>query len=147
MSVTFSYADRKPSIEGKQSLKKFIERLFAREGVELNNLSYVFCSDDYLLDINRQFLRHDYYTDIITFDLRSNHADPVTGEIYISADRVKDNATEHKTDPKEELLRVIFHGSLHLCGFNDKTKREKSMMRQKEDEYLRLYIDQNTSST
>lgn len=139
MAITFSYADKRLHIRHKRLLKKFIESIFASEQVALGKVSYIFCSDDYLLRINQQFLNHDYYTDIITFDLREDPADPVTGEIYISTERVVDNSRLLKTTVVEEILRVIFHGALHLCGYKDKTKSEISKMREKEDHYLRLY--------
>jgi probable rRNA maturation factor len=88
--------------------------------------------------MNRDFLQHDYYTDIITFGL-SEKGEPVEAEIYISLDRVKDNAATLKTTFKEETLRVIFHGALHLCGYKDKKKSEIALMRSKEDHYLRLF--------
>lgn len=102
-------------------------------------LSYVFCTDEYLLTINRDFLQHDYYTDIITFEL-SEPGQPVMGEIYISIDRVRDNAKIHQESFQRELHRVIFHGALHLCGYRDKTKKEQEEMRRKENEYLKRYF-------
>lgn len=138
MLVRFSYADRKLPIKNKNLVKQFIAGIFQKEERGLKELNYVFCSDEYLLDINRRFLDHDYYTDIITFDL-SEESGFVSGEIYISVDRVVENASELKTDKESELLRVLFHGALHLCGFRDKTKREIEQMRNKEDHYLRLY--------
>lgn len=103
-------------------------------------LQYIFCSDDYLLQINRQFLHHDYYTDIITFDL-TEESHPINAEIYISVDRVRDNAREFGNSLRTELHRVIFHGSLHLCGYKDKNPREQELMRQMEEKYLKLYLD------
>ncbi len=103
------------------------------------SLTYVFCSDEYLLGINKEYLKHDYYTDIITFNL-ANPEQPVEGEIYISLDRVKENAKNIGQSYNNELHRVIFHGALHLCGFKDKTKEEQATMRRKEDEYLNLYF-------
>jgi rRNA maturation RNase YbeY len=112
----------------------FIGRAFP----SLTSLQYVFCSDPYLLQINKDFLQHDFYTDIITFELS---ADPlgsgVEGEIYISIDRVRENAQELGVPIQQELLRVIFHGALHLCGFKDKTSAQEKQMRAKEEEYLR----------
>jgi len=101
-------------------------------------LTYVFCSDDYLLDINRNFLQHDYYTDIITFDLSENNKQTIA-EIYVSLDRIKDNAKTLETSPKDETLRVIFHGALHLCGYKDKSKADIKTMRAKEEYYIGLY--------
>jgi rRNA maturation RNase YbeY len=109
------------------------------EKQELWSLTYVFCSDEYLLDINKEYLNHDYFTDIITFNL-ANTDQPVEGEIYISLDRVKENAQKLGQSYKDELHRVIFHGALHLCGFKDKALEEQTRMRKKEDEYLDLYF-------
>jgi rRNA maturation RNase YbeY len=90
------------------------------------------------LDINRNYLQHDYYTDIITFDLSENPKQTI-GEIYVSIDRIRDNAKTLKTSLKDETLRVIFHGALHLCGYKDKSKADIATMRMKEDYYLGLY--------
>ena len=136
--VSFQYADRRLSIAGKTVIKDFVVRLFRKERVPLQELRYVFCSDAYLLNINRSFLQHDYYTDIITFGLSAPDA-PVEGEVYISIDRVKDNAATLGIPFREELLRVVFHGALHLCGYSDKKKREITLMRDKENAYLRLF--------
>jgi probable rRNA maturation factor len=135
--VSFHYTDRKIQLQHKTGLKSFIETIFKKEKKALAALRYIFVSDEKLLEMNRSFLNHDFYTDIITFDLSEN--DETIGEIYISVDRVNDNASTHSTTKNEELLRVIFHGALHLCGFKDKKKSEIVLMRQKEDSYLRLY--------
>src|SRR5688572_23762728 len=111
--------------------KDVIRDLFKKEKTRLEQLQYIFCSDEYLLEINKQHLNHNYYTDIITFDL-SETPDAVTGEIYISIDRVKDNAQTYKVSFKQELLRVIFHGALHLCGYKDKTEKDQVLMRKAE---------------
>ena len=124
-------------------LKLQIEQLFIKERVVLDSLSYVFCSDEYLLKINREFLNHDFYTDIITFDLSETQVG-VIGEIYISLDRVKENAAGLGISFSEELLRVLFHGALHLCGYRDKKKAEIMEMRKKEEQYLRLYQKQSS---
>ena len=138
-SVKFNYADRKLSLTDKNKLKNFIISLFEQENTELDELNYIFCSDDYLLQINKDHLNHDYYTDIITFSLEAD-GNPVIGEIYISLDRVKDNSATHKTSVLEETLRVIFHGSLHLCGYLDKKTKDIKLMREKEDYYINLYL-------
>jgi rRNA maturation RNase YbeY len=119
--------------------KDVIRDLFKKEKTRLEQLTYIFCSDEYLLEINKQHLNHNYYTDIITFDL-SETPDAVTGEIYISIDRVKDNAQTYKVSFKQELLRVIFHGALHLCGYKDKTEKDQALMRKAEDKYLQYYL-------
>ena len=138
--VYFFNADRKASFKSRNRLKNFLIALLKKESArELIGLSYIFCSDNYLLEINRKFLHHDFYTDIITFDLSSDKT-TLIGEIYISIDRVKENAKSLGTPYHEELHRVIFHGALHLCGFKDKTKQQKGIMRKMEDKTLELYF-------
>jgi rRNA maturation RNase YbeY len=122
----------------RNALKAFIISLFKKEKTAISDLQYIFCSDDYLLEINKQYLQHDYYTDIITFGL-SGPGQPVEGEIYISVDRVRDNAANFGSTFKREMHRVIFHGALHLCGYKDKKKDEEITMRKTEDKYLKLY--------
>lgn len=134
--IFFYYADRKVRVKGKKTIKEIVKKIFIQEDTLLDRLNYIFCSDVYLLDINERFLKHNYYTDIITFDLSDSNA--VKGEIYISIDRVKENAALHKQTLYTELSRVIFHGALHLCGYKDKREREKNIMRSKEDLYLSL---------
>ena len=141
-SVKFNYADRKLSISDKSKLKSFINTIFQEETIPLNELNYIFCSDEYLLQINNDHLQHDYYTDIITFTLE-DRGEPVIGEIYISLDRIKDNSKIEKTNLIHETLRVIFHGCLHLCGYKDKKKEEIVIMRQKEDYYINKYLALN----
>lgn len=136
--VSFHSADAPVPLRQRTILKEFIGRIFRRERRPLASINYVFCSDNYLLQINKDFLSHDFYTDIVTFDLSSN-GEPVEAEIYISVDRVRDNAINLGLPFQQELLRVVFHGALHLCGYRDKTKSEITIMRAKEDQYLRLY--------
>jgi probable rRNA maturation factor len=138
MAVQFFSADAKSPAFPRTKLKSFLNALFIKERKQLGELNYVFCSDDYLLDINRRFLSHDYYTDIITFDISESKAE-VIGEVYISIDRVKDNAVQLQQTTQRELLRVIIHGALHLCGYKDKTKAQQKIMRQKEDNYLLMF--------
>jgi probable rRNA maturation factor len=140
MAVKFALHEVKVNLKNRNRLKQFIEELFAREEQELEDLQYVFCSDDYLLSINQQFLQHDTYTDIVTFEL-SPTPEVTMGEIYISVDRVAENAKNFDVSFEHELHRVIFHGALHLCGFKDKTKKEEEKMRAKENEYLHLYFE------
>ncbi len=135
--VCFFFDQKKFSLENRVKLKAFIESLFKREKKKLSSINYVFCSDKRLLEINRQFLKHEFYTDIITFDL--SETDSTQAEIYISVERVRENAKTTGNSFKCELHRVIFHGSLHLCGYRDKTKPEKTKMRKKEDFYLLKY--------
>jgi len=135
--VCFFFEHKKFSLEKRSELKIFIESLFKREKKRLSSINYIFCSDKRLLEINQQFLNHDFYTDIITFDL--SEKDSTQAEIYISIDRVKDNAKSLGTSFKSEIHRVIFHGALHLCGYKDKPGVEQVKMRQKEEFYLSKY--------
>ncbi len=135
--IYFHFPNKKFSFSQRRELKEFISRLFKQEKTRLGGLYYIFCSDKYLLDINREFLKHDYYTDIITFDL--SVSDSVSGEIYISIDRVRENARNMGLSFALELHRVMFHGALHLCGYNDKTKKDKARMSSREDFYLALF--------
>ena len=105
----------------------------------MESLDVIFCTDDYLLEINRDFLKHDYYTDIITFNLAPPKY-PVVAELYISVDRVRENAEALCISFKAEVHRVIFHGILHLCGYKDKTKKETSLIRKKENLLLTQYL-------
>ena len=138
--IKFNSHDREPTLQNKSRLKKFIENLFKKEKIHLKGLAYIFCSDEYLIVINKEFLKHDFFTDVITFNLSSCRME-TEAEVYISIDRVKDNAKRLKNPYKEELHRVIFHGALHLCGYNDKTKKDKLLMRLKEEEYLMWYFN------
>ncbi len=140
MSVTFHQLT-KVNLQNRKALKAFIPQLFKKEGKPFESLSYIFCTDNYLLEVNNNFLQHDFYTDIITFDLSPSKTSPIIGEIYISVDRVKENAITHQTTFELELHRVIFHGALHLCGYKDKTKREASLMRDKEEDCLSMYFE------
>jgi len=136
--INFFTGDRKFTFQNKQSVKDFLELIFKKEKIALKQITYIFCSDEFLLKMNYDFLQHDYYTDIITFGLSEKNK-PVEAEIYISIDRVKDNAKQLGLLYKTEMLRVLFHGALHLCGYKDKTKSEILTMRAKEERYLLLY--------
>lgn len=136
-AIQFHTADQGILLPGKTILKTLLSDLFRKEGRQLADLSIVFCSDEYLLELNRQFLQHDYYTDILTF-LMSERGAPVEGELYISVDRVRDNARALRVPALQELRRVILHGALHLCGYKDKLKKDQALIRQKEDRYLQL---------
>jgi probable rRNA maturation factor len=126
-------------LNGRKELKRVIEALFKKEGKELDRMNYVFCNDEEVRRINRQYLKHDYYTDIITFDLSEGNA-AIRGESYISLHRIKANSLELKKSFNEELLRVIFHGALHLCEYDDKSEKKRLQMRKKEDYYISLII-------
>lgn len=138
-NVSFFYGDLPAiSLQNKRQVQQFVKDIFAQEGKVLDSLTYIFCSDSFILEINLEFLQHDYYTDIITFDLSEQLG--TVGEIYISVETVKSNSIIHKTIYRHELLRVIFHGALHLCGYGDKKKSEITIMRQKEEYYLQSYL-------
>lgn len=123
----------------KKKLSDFLLQLFEREKRPVEEVHYIFCTDAYLLDLNQKYLNHDTYTDILTFDL-SEEQDRLIAEIYISADRVKENAQKFGTSVENELHRVIFHGALHLCGYDDHSEEDKKLMRQKEDESIAAYL-------
>jgi rRNA maturation RNase YbeY len=127
------------SLNNRQVLKAFILSVFRKEKQPLERLNIIFCDDNFLLSLNRQFLEHDYYTDILSFPL-SDRGKPLIAEIYISIDRVKDNAKNTESSFREELHRVIFHGILHFCGYNDKSKKEIQEIRTAEDKYLHAYF-------
>ncbi len=139
MPVTFHQLI-KTTLSNRRTLKNYIPTIFSNEGKILDSLGVIFCSDDYLLEMNKQHLNHDFYTDIITFDLSESRSSPIVAELYISVERVKDNALKNNVTFYHELLRVIFHGSLHLCGYGDKKKKDIITMRGKEDEYLASYL-------
>jgi rRNA maturation RNase YbeY len=137
--VYFFFDNTKPAITQRSRLKSFIEAIFKTEGKQLNSVGYVFTTDEKLLEINKYFLQHDDYTDIISFDLAEKFS-PVEGEIYISLDRVRDNAKKLGVTLKSEIHRVIFHGALHLSGYKDKSGPEIKQMRKLEDKYLLKYF-------
>lgn len=136
--ITFSF-HKKVTLKSRNHLKQFLISLFKENNQQLDMLHYVFCDDREILEINRQYLQHDYYTDIITFDLREKSSEPMTADIFVSVDTVRSNAAMLNVSFLKELHRVIFHGALHLCGYNDKTEEEAILMRKKEDEYLQKY--------
>jgi probable rRNA maturation factor len=140
MAVTFHQLT-KVNLQNRKALKAFIPQLFKNEGKSFESINYIFCSDEYILQVNNKFLQHDFYTDIITFDLSESKISPTIGEIYISVDRVKENAITHQTTFELELHRVIFHGVLHLCGYKDKIKKDALLMRDKEEDCLIMYFE------
>lgn len=129
------------TLKDRGKLKSFIISLMKKEGNKPKDISIIFCSDEYLLEINKQHLKHNYFTDIITFDLTPKNEKEITAELYISTDRVKFNAKDYNTTITNELHRVIFHGILHLCGYKDKSKNNIKIMREKETLYLGLYFN------
>lgn len=134
--ITF-YSENDFSLRNKKQIEAWLNNVIASEGKKLEELSYVFCSDAYLLNINQKYLDHDTYTDIISFDY--SYGNTLIGEIYISTERVQENADQYKVAFKEELLRVLAHGALHLCGYKDKTKDEAAKMRLKENEKIAMF--------
>jgi probable rRNA maturation factor len=136
--VNFHYISVKFFFEKRELIKKFILQLFKMEKKEVETINYIFCKDEYLLSLNVEYLNHDTYTDIITF-FYSNEGQPITSDIYISIERVRENAEKFDISFKNELLRVIFHGALHLCGYKDKKPGEKKLMREKEEFYINLF--------
>jgi probable rRNA maturation factor len=137
--VHFHYQTKSFQFAERKRLKAFLSNLFLKEKQKLEDLSIVFCTDEYLLKINKAHLNHDYFTDIITFQFSAPN-DPIKSEIYISKDRVQKNAVEYGVSFNHELHRVIFHGCLHLCGYSDKNKQAKLVMRLREDFYLNRYF-------
>ena len=135
MAVRFHKADVSFRVPQSTSIKSFLSQQFSTATGKALDLDCIFCSDEYLLNVNRTFLQHDYYTVIITFPLDETEKKTVA-EIYISIDRVKENATAEKVSFENELQRVIFHGVLHLCGFKDKTKAQSQLMREMENQWL-----------
>src|SRR3954468_4132264 len=130
-SVHFYFEKVHFTLKDRKRLKKFINSMIVKEKKELHNLNYVFCNDNALLEINRQYLNHNFYTDVITFDLSTSPKE-ILADIYISVDRIKENAKGRNLFFKEEFHRVVFHGLLHLCGYNDKTKSQQALIRKKE---------------
>ncbi len=135
MAIHFFTEDIKFDLKNKRSKKSWIKSIAEEEGYKIAEINYVFCSDDYLLDININYLDHDTYTDIITFD-NSESEKIIESDIYISIDRVRENAKTHDIPFEDELDRVLIHGVLHLCGYKDKTKEEEINMRLKENNSL-----------
>jgi len=118
-------------------IRTWLGKVSQQEKKEISSLSYVFCSDKYLLGINQKYLNHNTLTDVITFDLGEDSG--IEGEIYISVERVEENSQKYNVDFEEELRRVIMHGFLHLLGYSDKTTSQKAQMRKKEQACLSLY--------
>jgi rRNA maturation RNase YbeY len=138
-SIFFNNADKGTSLRSRTQLKAFINKQCLKEGVQIETLQYVFCSDKFLLDINKKYLNHNFYTDIISFDL-SDQKGRLIGDVYISIDRVKENAKTEGNLYTHELLRVIFHGTLHFCGYKDKKPADVKTMRAMEDKWLKAYL-------
>ncbi len=134
--VFFDYDDTNFELQNADAVENWIQKIVADEGKTMGELSYVFCSDAFLHKINVEYLNHDTLTDIITFPL-ADDAETVAGEMYISVERVADNAKDFGVAFTDELHRVVIHGVLHLCGYGDKTEAEEILMRKKEEESLK----------
>jgi probable rRNA maturation factor len=134
-AIQFFEEDITYKLKNKTAVRKWITETIVAEGFKLAELTYVFCSDQYLLQINQQYLNHDTYTDIITFDNSEEHS-TIAGDIFISIERIKENAAKFTVTEAQELHRVIIHGALHLLGYKDKSVADKKKMTLKEDYYL-----------
>lgn len=121
-------------IEIQPNLSNRLENIILSEGKKPGEINYIFCDDEYLLQVNREYLKHDYYTDVITFDYVKGKT--ISGDIFVSLPRIFDNAQTLSKDFESEFFRVLAHGLLHLCGYKDKTEEEIAEMRNKEDYYL-----------
>ncbi len=135
MAIQFSI-ETKYSLKNRMLLKRWVKAVLENKGKKLGNLYFILCDDDFLLKINRQFLKHDYYTDIITFDYTEDGI--IAGDLFISIDRVRDNAATLQVSEHEELMRVMIHGVLHLLGLKDKSDEDAKQMRKAEEECLEL---------
>ena len=140
--INFFTEDVSLPLFNQSSVTTWLCNVCESEKKELDEVSIIFCSDDYLLTMNNEYLQHDYYTDIITFDYCIDNQ--VVGDLFISVDRVTDNAKLNQVSFDNELLRVMVHGILHLIGFKDKSDEDSKLMRLKEDEYLNLYVPRET---
>ena len=136
-NISFFFEDTNHLTLEEELLSKWLKKVIDLEDQKLTHLNYIFCSDEYLLKINVEYLDHDYYTDIITFD-NSDTPNSIEGDLFISIDRVKDNANTQGLTFQSELNRVMVHGLLHLIGYKDKSESEQIEMRGKEDHYLAL---------
>ena len=136
MAVSF-VSETKFNLKDKLKVKAWIKAVIEKEGSKQGTISYVFCSDEKILEVNKQFLNHDFYTDIITFDYVED--EKINGDIYISVDRVEDNANQFEASFEDELHRVIIHGVLHLLGYKDHNPKDEKLMRSKENEAIALY--------
>ena len=122
----------------REITRSFLLSIFREHSKKVEGVNYIFCNDAYLLGLNKEHLHHDYFTDILTFELNGK-GEPVLADIYISITRAKDNARQYQVTQKDEIIRLLIHGTLHLCGFKDKTKREREQMSSLETHYLNKF--------
>ncbi|MGM9999989.1 MAG: rRNA maturation RNase YbeY [Marinilabiliaceae bacterium] len=135
--ITFNIEEADPKLKNKRLLKSWIAKVADSYGLKTGDLAYVFCSDDRILEVNKEFLQHDYYTDIITFDYCEG--DTISGDMYISVDTVRTNSELYSTSFINEMHRVIIHGVLHLCGLKDKAPDDEKKMREAEAKALAMW--------
>ncbi len=138
--INYFFEDIDFSLKSQRKISKWISNVVAMEGKEIIGLNYIFCSDQYLLELNQQYLQHQTFTDIITFD-HSEDDNMLEGDVFISIDRVIENAKNFNVTFEHELKRVIIHGVLHLIGYKDKSKADQKIIREKENNYLNLWED------
>lgn len=136
--INFFNEDIDFKLKGKNNFKAWLKKVAEIEGFRIGDLNYIFCSDQYLHKINLEYLEHDTYTDIITFD-NSEDETTIEGDIFLSIERINDNSSTLKTPLEEEIKRVIIHGLLHLCGYNDHSSQDKDEMRRLESEYILIF--------
>lgn len=135
-NIAFFSEDTDYTLKEKAKIREWINLAIQGEGFKrIGDLNFIFCSDEYLIDINKQYLNHDTYTDIVTFD-SSEEEEVIAGDVFISIDRIRENSSKFKVSERDELHRVIIHGVMHLCGYHDKKKADKELMTAKENEYL-----------
>ena len=139
MAIHFFSEEIPYTLKEKLNRKRWLKKIATNAGFRIKELNYVFCSDEYLYQMNRDYLKHDTYTDIITFD-NSEKKDDIEGDIFVSIDRVRENAKTHAQEVETAMTRVLAHGLLHLMGYKDKTQEEAALMRLKEEESIKLYI-------
>lgn len=137
MPIHFFHEDIKPQKFPRRKFKSWINSVIESEQKQLGEINYIFCSDEYLLQVNREYLDHDYYTDIITFDYVENGV--ISGDIFVSLDRISENANVFHVSFDEEFRRILVHGVLHLLGYPDKEPAQKAVMTEKEDYYLSIF--------
>ncbi|HHT03091.1 MAG TPA: rRNA maturation RNase YbeY [Bacteroidales bacterium] len=135
MAISFNFVETKDILSKKNKIKAWIKSVVEKKGMKVGDISYIFCKDEYLLDINQNYLNHDDFTDIISFDYSDK--DKVAGDLFISVERVMENSQNLNQEFEQELYRVIIHGVLHLLGLKDKTKAQEKEMRKAEEECLK----------
>ncbi|GAA4068083.1 rRNA maturation RNase YbeY [Flavobacterium cheonanense] len=134
--ISFNY-ELEFQLENEEQYSSWISNVISSENKKEGDINYIFCDDEYILEINKQYLDHDYYTDIISFDYSVGNE--LHGDIFVSIERVRENALEFEVTFDEELKRVLAHGVLHYCGYKDKTEEEELLMRSKEDEKIKMF--------